>query len=236
MIDSLKIVIVQPDLYWENKVANFANIEEIISFSNKEVDLIVLPEMFSTGFSMNAESLAEPVGLHTTKWMKQIAQSKQAVVVGSFIAKHKNQFYNRFLAIGTNGAVIATYDKQYLFPLSFEHEVFEPGHTNVVFDVKGYKIKPQICYDLRFPESARFDIGNPYDVLLYLANWPDKRIEHWNVLLKARAIENQSFVIGCNRVGEDGNLLSYNGCSQVINALGEVIISSTKEGVVFAVL
>lgn len=235
-MNELKIAVIQADLYWENKSANFAHLEELITSNSESVDLIVLPEMFATGFSMNAEELAEPMNLHTIKWMKLMAKSTGAFVVGSFIVKEGESFFNRLLVVDAKGKIVCQYDKQYLFPLSFEHSKFTPGQSVVLFELKGFKIKPQICYDLRFPESSRYTKETPQDVLLYVANWPAKRKKHWNTLLQARAIENQSFVIACNRIGEDGNDLVYGGESQFLAPDGEVIRKSTSEEVIVVTL
>lgn len=230
-MSQLKIAIVQADLYWENKSANFANLEELIKSTPEQIDLIVLPEMFSTGFTMKAIELAEPMNLDTTKWMKLMARSCNSIVVGSFIVKESGSFFNRLLAVDSKGSIVCQYDKQYLFPLSFEQNTFTAGDSTVFFEVNGFKIKPQICYDLRFPESSRYTEEAPQDVLLYIANWPAKRSNHWETLLAARAIENQSFVIACNRVGEDGNDLQYSGDSQALAPDGELIQKSTIEEV-----
>lgn len=230
-MSELKVAIVQADLYWENKSANFAHLEELITSNREAVDVTVLPEMFATGFSMKADQLAEPMNLGTTKWMKLMATKSQSVVVGSFIVKEAGKFFNRLLAVNPSGEIVCQYDKQYLFPLSFEHETFVAGDKTVFFEVNDFKIKPQICYDLRFPESSRYSKEMPQDVLLYIANWPAKRTEHWNVLLQARAIENQSYVIACNRIGDDGNGLAYKGESQVITPDGKIMCESTKEEV-----
>ncbi|MCP4520530.1 MAG: amidohydrolase [Cytophagales bacterium] len=217
----LKVATIQTDIYWENISANLAEYEERLWELEEEVDIIIFPEMFTTGFSNNVNQLAEPMNLTTTKWLKQIAQQQKAVVVASLIIKEGGQFYNRLLWVEPSGAV-DYYDKRHLFRMGGEHEVYTGGEKRIIKEVKGFNVCPLICYDLRFPVWSR-NQNKEYDVLLYIANFPASRREVWNTLLKARALENMAYVIGVNRVGVDGNGISYSGDTQVISAKGEVL-------------
>lgn len=219
----LDVVLVQANQFWENKVGNLDNYSSLL----KEVDtcdLIILPEMFHTGFSMNVEELGEEmensIGIN---WLRQIASEKKSAIYTSLIIKENNRYYNRGVFVYPDGQ-IETYDKRKSFGLAGEDKYFTAGTEKKVLEYKGWKIQLQICYDLRFPEIARNKIESnlfpTYDVLLYVANWPEKRNLHWKTLLKARAIENQCYVIGVNRVGIDGKDLNYSGDSIVVDALG----------------
>ena len=222
-MQDLDVVLVQANQLWENKVGNLDNYSSLL----KEVDtcdLIILPEMFHTGFSMNVEELAEEmensIGIN---WLKKIASQKKSAIYTSLIIKENNQFYNRGVFVYPDGQ-IETYDKRKSFGLAGEDKFYTAGTEKKVVEYKGWKIQLQICYDLRFPEIARNKIESnlfpTYDVLLYVANWPEKRNLHWKTLLRARAIENQCYVIGVNRVGVDGKELNYSGDSIVVDALG----------------
>ncbi len=217
----LKVVTIQTDIYWENAIANLAEYEEKLWNISDDIDLIIFPEMFTTGFSNNAQKLAEPMNLTTTKWMKQIAQQKQAVVVGSLIIQEQGNFYNRLLWVEPNGQ-IDFYDKRHLFRMGGEHEIYAAGDKRIIKEVKGFKVCPLVCYDLRFPVWAR-NQNKEYDILLYIANFPASRRDVWNVLLKARALENMVYTIGVNRIGIDGNELEYSGDTQVISPKGEIL-------------
>jgi predicted amidohydrolase len=191
-----------------------------------QVDLILLPEMFQTGFSMNAEQLAEEMSdSESIKWLKEFASTKNAAVYTSMIVSENGSFYNRGLFVEPSGT-ITTYDKRKTFGLAGEDLTYASGSEEKIISYKDWNFQLQICYDLRFPEIVRNRVTSnqsaAYDVILYVANWPARRNEHWKALLKARAIENQCYVVGVNRVGEDANGLSYSGDSQVIDALGAV--------------
>lgn len=227
----INISIIQTSLHWEEPAANRAMLEEKIWQISRQTDLIILPEMFTTGFTMNAAPLAEVPNLHTEKWMKQMAAQTGAVITGSFIVKEENEIFNRLHWVTPDGQV-ETYDKRHLFRMAGEDRVFSAGSKRLIAELKGWKICPLICYDLRFPVWSRSK-EKDYDILLYVANWPEARRNAWNVLLQARAVENLSFAIGVNRVGEDGNGISYSGDSVFVNYKGEVLARSEwKEEIV----
>jgi omega-amidase len=219
---TLAVAIIQTDLVWEEVTANLATLEEKIALLPQAADVIVLPEMFPTGFSMNAPVLAEAMNTTTTRWMKLIAAQTQALVIGSFQVKEAANYYNRLLCVRPDGTYDA-YDKRHLFRMGAEHETFTPGTERRIVHWKGWRICPLICYDLRFPVWSRQDTANPYDVLLYVANWPAARAYAWNTLLRARAIENLCYVVGVNRVGVDGNGVDHAGGSLVVDFLGAVM-------------
>ncbi|GAB3331931.1 amidohydrolase [Marivirga atlantica] len=224
-MQDLKVTLVQTPLYWEDKSANLAMLEEQLFNYEEETDLIVLPEMFNTGFSMSAEKLAEPMNLHTFKWMKQMATQKKVVVTGSYIVKEDGKYFNRLIWMQPDGNY-TTYDKRHLFRMADEHHHFNMGQESPIVELKGWKIKPLICYDLRFPVWSRNTSKNDtmaYDLLLYVANWPAARVNAWDALLKARAIENLSYCLGVNRIGDDGNGVPFNGHSGAYNFKGETI-------------
>ncbi|GEQ84670.1 carbon-nitrogen hydrolase [Patiriisocius marinistellae] len=220
MEQTLKVTIIQSHLYWENPVANLEHFSEVIETINEKTDLIVLPEMFTTGFSMNAEELAEEINGPTLKWLQEKAIKKNIAITGSIIIKESAYYYNRLFFVFPDGT-FKVYDKKHTFTLAGEHKVFTAGLTQNIIDYKGFKINPLICYDLRFPVWAR-NTQN-YDLLLYVANWPEKRINAWDTLLKARAIENMSYCVGVNRTGLDGNGHQYTGHSAVYDVLGNLI-------------
>ena len=230
-MQDLTIALVQSDLYWEQIDANLAMFEEKLWALQDQVDLIVLPEMFSTGFSMNAEKLAEPPGGKTFKWMRQMAKVKGAAVTGSCIVKEGGNFYNRLWFVFPDGSS-EHYDKKHLFTLAGEGEVFTAGEEQKIVTFKGWRIKPLICYDLRFPvwaRSARTEEQTyQYDLLLYVANWPDARIDAWDALLKARAIENISYCAGVNRTGTDDYPKDYPGHSALYAYNGSPITYSEE--------
>jgi predicted amidohydrolase len=217
--DSLSVALVQTDLYWQNITANLASLEEKIATIPEAVDVIVLPEMFNTGFTMDT-SYAEPMNLTTTKWMKHIAVQNSALVVGSFAVNEGGKFYNRVFCVKPDSSFYSS-DKRHLFTMGSENLSYSPGNQRLVLDWRGWKITPLICYDLRFPVWSRNNASDPFDILIYVANWPAKRAHAWNTLLKARAIENQCYVVAVNRVGEDGSGLKYQGDSVALDYLGE---------------
>ncbi len=223
---TLAIALVQTNLYWKDKVANMAMLEEKIWGMGQQVDLIILPEMFPTGFSMEAEELAEPMNLGVTKWMKQMAKQTGAVITGSAIISEGGTHFNRLLWISPDGN-IQHYDKRHLFRMANEEKTFSPGTKTPIFDLKGWKICPQVCYDLRFPVWSRNRQSGDnmiYDLIFYIASWPAPRSSAWDKLLPARAIENLAYSIGVNRIGEDGNAIPYVGHSAAYDFKGENLI------------
>jgi omega-amidase len=221
----LSIALIQTDLHWKDKVANLAMLEEKIWEINQKIDLIILPEMFPTGFSMDASELAEPMNLGVTKWMKQMASQIGSVITGSTIIQEGGKFFNRLLWVSPDGT-IRQYDKRHLFRMAEEDKAFSSGEKLPIFALKGWKICPQICYDLRFPVWSRNyqkDGEAAYDFIFYVASWPAVRISAWDSLLPARAIENLSYSIGVNRVGDDGNGIGYNGHSAAYDFKGTQI-------------
>ncbi len=225
----LRITLVQANQIWEDKQANLNHFEQLIA--EVETDLLVFPEMFHTGFSMNPEKLAESMtDSQGLSWLKRIAAEKNAACYTSLIIEENNCYFNRGVFVEPSGKT-TIYDKRKRFALAGEDLVFSAGKSSTIVDYNGWKINLQICYDLRFPEICRNEIKDEtalYDVLIYVANWPERRKHHWNSLLIARAIENQCIVIGVNRVGTDANSLSYSGNSIVINALGEITAAANE--------
>ena len=217
----MKIALIQSSLVWENPKANRNNFEEKINAISEKVDLIVLPEMFTSGFTMNPKDVCEAMDGETVLWLKLIAKAKNSAITGSLIIKENNNYYNRLVFVFPSGE-IQFYDKRHLFTLAGEEKVYTSGIKKLIIDYLGFKICPLICYDLRFPVFSRNN--EEYDVLLYVANWPKVRINAWDALLKARAIENISYTIGVNRVGIDNNKLEYNGHSQIIDFSGNHLL------------
>jgi predicted amidohydrolase len=235
MKNRLKIVGIQAALVWENPEQNIAFFEEKINTLEADLDLIVLPEMCTTGFTMDPKKVAEKMDGLSVSWMQKIAKEKQTAICGSLVISTANKFYNRFVFVHPTGE-IETYNKRHSFTLAGEDKVYTSGTKKIIIEYKGWRICPLICYDLRFPVWAR-NTEN-YDLLIYVANWPVARIKAWDTLLKARAIENMSYVIGLNRTGKDGNNYTYSGSSVLLDSLGEVL-SSLKEnevGIVSAFL
>ncbi len=217
MKELLKVTLIQADLIWEDAKQNRSNFDSKISQLRESTDLIVLPEMFTTGFTMQPQNVFETMNGPSIQWMKNIASEKQAAITGSLVIQENENFYNRLLFVHPNGTV-ETYDKRHTFTLAGEDKVYDSGKEKLLVDYKGWKICPMICYDLRFPVWARN--AEDYDVLIYVANWPKPRINAWDALLKARAIENMSYCIGVNRVGVDINDYEYSGHSAVYDVLG----------------
>lgn len=235
----IRIALVQTDLHWQDKTANLAMLEEKIWNLQGKCDVIVLPEMFPTGFSMDARILAEPMNLHIHKWMKQLAAQTGAVITGSAIIGEGGKFFNRLLWVNPDGYT-EQYDKRHLFRMANEHDTYSMGQKLPIFKLKGWNFCPQICYDLRFPVWSRngWEDGIAgYDVLFYVASWPAARISAWDKLLPARAIENLSYTIGVNRIGTDGNGMHYNGHSAAYDFKGEAILNlGEKDSVEILVL
>ena len=223
--EELHVSLVQSELYWEQPAANRAHFEELLF--NLKTDVVVLPEMFTTGFHMQPQGLAEVRGLTTEKWMLQMAAQLQALVVGSYIVQHQQQYFNALLAAYPNGQK-QWYHKRHLFRMAGEHKVYAAGEENITLQWQGWQLRPQVCYDLRFPVWSR-NVKQAYDALLYVANWPAARVAHWDALLKARAIENAAYCIGVNRTGTDGNEVAYCGHSAAYNFKGNAIFEANEQ-------
>lgn len=233
-MSSLRCALIQTDLVWENKSKNLELLEKKITALEEGIELIVLPEMFTTGFSMNVEALAESMEGESIQWMKRMSRTKKAILAGSMIIEENGRYYNRLIWMLPNGQ-FGHYDKRHLFGYAHEDKHFTEGNRRVIASVNGWKINLQICYDLRFPVWSRqqrnpdADFTYEYDVLIYVANWPSSRAYAWKRLLTARAIENQCYVIGVNRVGVDGNNHTYSGDSVIIDPLGEALKDGSLE-------
>lgn len=234
-MSTLTITTIQTYLHWENIAANLEMLEYKINSIPEKTELVVLPEMFNTGFSMNPEAFAETMDGPTLQWMYKMAAAKKIILTGSLMIEEGGSYYNRLIWMLPNGKY-GCYDKRHRFGNAGEDQYFDRGHKRLIASVKGWKINLQICYDLRFPVWARqspdFTNNNgtthaEYDVLLYVANWPEKRIHAWKTLLQARAIENQSFVVGVNRTGEDGNGIYHSGDSMVVDPMGHVLFTQS---------
>jgi predicted amidohydrolase len=216
-MSALSITIVQADLLWHDAAGNREQFTTAIEGLQEPADLIVLPEMFTTGFSMDAPGLAELMDGESVSWMRDMAAAHDASICGSLIIAENQQFYNRFICASPGGD-LQCYDKRHLFRLANEQNHYAPGTELLTFELKGWRICPLVCYDLRFPVWSRN--RDAYDVLLYVANWPNRRHHAWETLLRARAIENLSYVVGVNRTGSDGNDIPYDGGSSIIDYLG----------------
>jgi predicted amidohydrolase len=225
-MSNLTISLIQTNLFWEDKVANLQMLEEKINALQDKTEIILLPEMFSTGFSMRAKDLAETMDGYTVEWMRKISAEKKVILTGSLIIEEDGKYFNRLIWMLPNGQ-IGQYDKRHCFILAGEDKYYTPGGKRLIASVKGWKVNLCICYDLRFPVWSRQtitpDSSTPeFDLLVYVANWPDRRIHAWKTLLPARAIENQCYVAGVNRIGNDGNDIHHSGYSMVVDPLGEV--------------
>lgn len=225
MKNNLKTALIQVDLVWEDPSENLRKFTEKIDTIKEQTDLIVLPEMFSTGFSMDAEALAENMDGSTLSWMKETAIDKNTAITGSVIIKENGNFYNRLFFVFPDGS-FKTYDKRHTFTLAKEDKTYTAGKERLIVEYKGWRICPLICYDLRFPVWARNT--SDYDLLIYVANWPETRIHAWDILLQARAIENMSYCIGVNRTGNDGNDYKYNGHTAVYDCLGKSLFDNDR--------
>jgi predicted amidohydrolase len=249
----LTITIIQPDLIWENKAANLEHFDGLIGAIKEKTQIVILPEMFSTGFSMRPADLAETMDGPTVAWMKQTAARKKIILTGSLIIGEEGNYYNRLIWMLPNGQ-FGWYDKRHRFAYAGEDEQYTPGHRRLIASVNGWKVNLLICYDLRFPVWSRQQIQGPswsgpfrevpaqeqslplapeYDLLVYVANWPERRSHAWKTLLQARAIENQVYTVGVNRVGNDGHNIYHSGDSMIVDPLGEVLYHTSKEESVF---
>lgn len=240
-MQSLTITLIQTSLHWEDKPANLQMLEKKIAGIKEKTEVVVLPEMFSTGFSMKPEILAETMEGETVQWMKRMATEKKIILTGSFICQGAESippaYYNRLVWMLPNGQY-GLYDKRHLFAYAGEDEHYTDGTKRLIASAKGWRINLQVCYDLRFPVWARQQpqTGEPeYDILVYVANWPERRSHAWKTLLQARAIENQCYVIGVNRVGNDGNNIYHSGDSMIIDPMGEVLYSKKDEEDIYTI-
>ena len=250
-MSTLHFSLIQSTLFWEDKGANLDMFAQKIMGIEQPTEIIVLPEMFNTGFSMQPEKLAETMEGPTIDWMRRLSFEKRAIITGSLVIEEGGKDYNRLVWILPSGQ-LGYYDKRHLFAFAGEDAHYTPGNKRLIASVKGWKINLQICYDLRFPVWARQELAtasderdklsasdegdktkSEYDVLLYVANWPEKRNHAWKTLLTARAIENQCFTIGVNRVGLDGNNIAHSGNSMVVGPLGEILYHCAYEEDVF---
>ena len=230
-MSTLTITTIQANLIWEDKAANLQMLEQKITGIEEKTEIVVLPEMFNTGFSMRPEALAETMEGETVEWMKRVSRENGIVLTGSVMIEEAGNYYNRLIWMLPNEQN-GHYDKRHLFAFGEEHKHYSAGNKRLIASVKRWKINLQVCYDLRFPVWARqknSEAGAEYDVLMYVANWPERRSHAWKTLLCARAIENQCYVVGVNRVGNDGNNIYHSGNSLVIDPLGQVLYHMADE-------
>jgi predicted amidohydrolase len=237
-MSTLTVTTIQADLQWENKAANLRHLEEKIDGIGTSTELVVLPEMFPTGFSMRPASLAEPMDGPTIRWMQSVAARKKIILTGSVIIEEDGNYFNRLIWMLPTGQY-GCYDKRHRFAYAGEDEHYTAGQKRLVASVKGWKVLLLVCYDLRFPVWSRQQPPEPanleYDLIIYVANWPERRSHAWKTLLQARAIENQSYVVGVNRVGVDGNKIAHSGDSMIIDPLGETLYHAPREEDVFTI-
>lgn len=230
----MKTALIQASLYWENPKKNRDYFEEKINTINDDIDLIVLPEMFTSGFTMSPEKVAETMQGETIAWVKSLARAKKTAITGSLVVEENSNFYNRMIFVFPSGE-IQFYDKKHLFTLAGEDKVYASGTQKTIVDYFGWKICLQVCYDLRFPVFSRN--SEDYDLLIYVASWPKIRINAWDALLKARAIENMCYTIGVNRIGADNNGYQYTGHSQALDFFGNSIVEPVEsESILYAEL
>jgi omega-amidase len=232
---NLKLSYIQSGLHWENPDANRIMFSSKIADTDPESDLIVLPEMFSTGFTMAPARVAEPEKEgETVNWMAETARNRNCVITGSLVIESGGQYYNRLVWMRPDGTY-EYYDKRHLFRYGGEQEHYQPGKNKLLVDLKGWKVCPLICYDLRFPvwsrnrwKTHKGELQSEYDLLIYVANWPERRSHPWKTLLQARAIENQAYVAGINRIGDDAQAIFHSGDSAVIDFKGELLSTANK--------
>ena len=234
-MSTLTITTIQSDLVWEDKTANLQQFEHKIRNINSKTEVVVLPEMFSTGFSMQPELLAETMEGETVAWMKRVSAENNIILTGSLIIEEDGNYFNRLIWMLPNGQY-GQYDKRHLFAYGKEDEHYRSGNKRLIASVKGWKINLLVCYDLRFPVWARQqhkEDGAEYDLLIYVANWPERRSHAWKTLLCARAIENQCYVVGVNRIGNDGNEIHYAGDSMIVDPMGAIVYSPEGRNDIF---
>ncbi len=225
-MEDLSVTIIQTELFWEDIESNLSAFDEKINSIEADTDLIILPEMFTTGFSMNAPKLAQDMKGSAVSWILEKSREKHTDITGSVIIKDQGKYFNRLLWAKPNGELY-TYDKKHLFRMIGEHNIYAAGNRHLTVTLRGWKLRPFICYDMRFPIWTR-NLDNQYDVAIYIANWPEKRASHWKLLMPARAVENQCYVIGVNRVGKDGKGYSHSGDSSVIDPTGKIFFQQAN--------
>jgi omega-amidase len=228
----MKAALIQASLFWENPIVNRNYFRDKIDSIAETIDLIVLPEMFTSGFSMNPNEMAETMQGETILWLQSMAKAKNSAITGSLIIKENNNFYNRLVFVFPSGEM-RYYDKRHLFTLAGEDKVYASGKEKMIVDYLGWKICPLVCYDLRFPVFARN--VEDYDLLIYVANWPKLRVNAWDILLKARSVENMCYTIGVNRIGLDNHNFEYVGHSQAVDCLGNYVLEPQEEEGIFIV-
>lgn len=228
-MSALNVAIVQKALHWHEPAKNLRMFTEALDGHREHTDLFVLPEMFSTGFTMQAQANAEPMDGMSVTWMAGTAARLNASVCGSLVIEDGGEYFNRFILMFPDGEY-RCYDKRHRFRLAGEHEHYSAGSSLVTIELKGWRIRPMVCYDLRFPVWSRN--RDDYDLLVYVANWPDRRHLAWETLIRARAIENLAYVAAVNRVGSDGNNVKYRGGSAIIDYLGQPLVSMSDESAV----
>ncbi|HVG40955.1 MAG TPA: amidohydrolase [Chitinophagaceae bacterium] len=237
-MSSLTFTLIQTTLHWENKEANLQMLEGKINAIKEPTQIVVLPEMFSTGFSMKPQLFAEKMDGPTVQWMKRLAALKKIILTGSIIIEEEGSYYNRTIWMLPNGQY-GYYNKRHLFAFAEEDKHYTGGNSRFIASVNGWKIMLAVCYDLRFPVWARQQFAEgktfEYDMAIYVANWPERRSTAWKTLLQARAIENQCYVIGVNRVGADGNGIYHSGDSMLIDPLGEILYHKKDEEDIFTI-
>ncbi len=226
MID-LRVTLVQMEIAWEDPEANRQRLSEQLMLLTGTTDIIILPEMFTTGFTLNAEPLAEVMSGPTVVWIQQLAKEVGAVICGSIVVRDQSFLFNRFIWAAPSGELLH-YDKRHLFRFAGEDSIYTQGIEKSVISFKGWKIRPFICYDLRFPTWSA-NVNKAYDLGIYVANWPEPRSAHWKALLIARAIENQTYIAGVNRIGRDDNNLSYRGNSMLVDPQGRIMMDCGSE-------
>lgn len=233
---TLRVTLVQAQLAWHDAQANRRAFENLLAPLAGQTDLVVLPEMFTTGFTMAAHEVAEPAEGPSVDWMRATAAKLNAVVTGSIVTRDSGKYFNRLIWMRPDGSH-AAYDKRHLFRMAHEDQHYSAGGARLIVELKGWQVCPLVCYDLRFPVWSRNRIGGDsgYDVLLYVANWPERRRHAWQTLLQARAIENQCYCIGVNRVGKDGNDIPYSGDSAAIDFLGQPLTAAPEDEFVVTV-
>lgn len=229
-MQDLNVTILQCELAWEDPAANLSAFDRRLDQCPESTDLVVLPEMFTTGFTMHARKLAQDMHGPGATWMRDTSVRRRVDIAGSMIIRDGQRYYNRLIWAKPDGT-LQTYDKRHLFRMSGEHQVYSAGEHTITIDLNGWRIRPFICYDLRFPVWTR-NTAKQYDLAVFVANWPAPRSMHWETLLRARAIENQCYVVGVNRVGTDGNNLPYDGTSAIIDPLGKVLFQQKEAPVI----